>query len=391
MIMRSVLKLAVIVLCCFQGTFGAAPSSSPKSIKGTLKTAASNFPSQLQTIRSKLGEIANGTMEMWENYGKCRSILAKQAAYRKERRQELPKDMPWLEVRRKLAADNGGISFEEYSFLTKEARERKKIWDIMFMCMVVKSPFPFIYVATKYPYLLPGPLARCFKETDMTSMARERSHTVMRTIIDVEKDLNSPMRSRLNKRLLDCFFQASHKIRKYPKSFGGTGASIVLKEFDTILYKDTPFSRQESSLVGVPATIVTGLQICVHGGTNFLYSSLPNVIKRGAVVSYAKHLAKGDEFLVGQKVDLKSLSTNVLRDACNERMIRSWGMNDKELRRELQSWLNLAVIQPKTRVEKTNSYFNENLARAVLMGYHAVDSIRHPASLPTFLHSVMRN
>ena len=104
---------------------------------------------------------------------------------------------------------------------------------------------------------------------------------------------------------------------------------------------------------------------------------LPAFILRGKVLNCLTQITASDEFLVDQNVDLGSLSSELLEEACSKRLIGGPGRSHKEMIDGLSSWLDMSVRQPEEKV-KTGLHYNGNLARAALLSYNAVDAARDP-------------
>ena len=116
---------------------------------------------------------------------------------------------------------------------------------------------------------------------------------------------------------------------------------------------------------------------------------LPNFMRRGKICSHIKKISDGDEFLVGESIDLSTLDPTHLVDACNERCIGGPGRSDEELRECLGEWLKLSVVQPSERVQETSQFYNSNLARLSLLCYFGLDASRDARStsyLPRLLY-----
>ena len=110
-------------------------------------------------------------------------------------------------------------------------------------------------------------------------------------------------------------------------------------------------------------------------------------MNRGKLVSHLNKIAECDDFLVDQGIDLGSLDTAHLVEACSERLIGGLGRSDEELRECLSEWLNLSVIQPSEKA--AGKYYNANLAKFSLLCYNALDATRDERSasyLPRMLY-----
>jgi hypothetical protein len=163
---------------------------------------------------------------------------------------------------------------------------------------------------------------------------------------------------------------------------GPAGAGIVMQTLDKLLYSATEQSRGERCLVTIPKAIIQGLQHAIDGGPNVLTSIIPNFVTRGKVLSHIRKVTESDEFLVHENIHLDTLGRARLIEACDDRLMCGSGLfrSDDELRESLHSWLDVAVKQPEQRCQQTGESYNGNLARAILMCYHAVDAVRDARS-----------
>jgi hypothetical protein len=145
------------------------------------------------------------------------------------------------------------------------------------------------------------------------------------------------------------------------------------------LYTMEELTRGEKRLAMVPKSIVLGLMTAINGPAP-LNGVMPNFMRRGTVYAHIQKILEADKFLVEEKVDLDTLSTARLLEACNDRMIGGPARTDEELRKGLAAWLELAVVNPNHRTQGTGETFNENLARTVLMSYYSVEGARDSRS-----------
>jgi hypothetical protein len=155
---------------------------------------------------------------------------------------------------------------------------------------------------------------------------------------------------------------------------GSEGAELVMEVLKDEIYKTTKHTKKETSLSSLPKAVITGLGRALEAPS--FNSLIPNFVVRGKVLNSLKQIEVSDEFLAEQNIDLKTLSTTMLQDACHARLIGGIGRSDEEMIDGLSKWLDLAVKQP-TRISKQgNLYYNSNLARAALLAYNAVDAAR---------------
>lgn len=260
------------------------------------------------------------------------------------------------------------------------------------------APRLFPYALMFYPDMLPSPFAplpdASGRETKLEKLSRQRSHAVIETLLNIENEARStPALAKLNifgkkkqeqtMAKIDEIGKTASLLMMAPKSSpdsngAAVGARLLLEKMDSFLY-NYGFSKGEKRLVQVPKAITAGLMTGISGKSP-LNGVIPNFMKRGTVVAHVQKVAEADNFLVEEKVDLDTLSTARLLEACNDRMIGGTGRSVDELRQELSDWLELAVVEPKGRMERTGEEFNENLARAALMGYYSVDATRDSRS-----------
>jgi hypothetical protein len=291
-------------------------------------------------------------------------------------------------MRKKLQTVNGGISYDEYIFLTKGKEDRGRLMNIVFLMWGAPKLFP--YAMMFYPDMLPGPFApmpdASGKETKLEKLSRQRAHAVVETLINLEKEARKvPALGKLNifgrkkqERTMDMMDDLGRKagvIMTTPGANGGMGAKLIMNTLDSILYKQDELTRAEKRLVQVPKSVIVGLLNAINGPTPFT-NFMPNFMSRGNVISHVQKLAEADTFLVSEQVDLDTLSTARLLEACNDRLIGGPGRTDEELKKGLADWLDLAVVQPNDRINRSGEHFNEHLARAALMGYYSVDTAR---------------
>lgn len=186
---------------------------------------------------------------------------------------------------------------------------------------------------------------------------------------------------------MDKFDKAIGSIMSAPGGRNGKGAKLALDAIEDLLYTKETFNRQETRLVQIPKSIIVGLMNAVNGPaplTNFQ----PHVFKRGAVLTHIQKIAEADDFLVNEKVDLDSLSTARLLEACSDRCIGGPGRSDDELREALSDWLDLTVVEPTSRSLTSQESFNGNLARTALLSYYSVEGARDSRSA-SFLPRLM--
>lgn len=374
----------------------AATGTVPVSMAAVNESGGGNVVVQLVGfVKDSFVRTIDGTKEMWGNHGKCKAIRAKQKDYRDRLKKQWEFEEQGLkpqEMKKRLQAINGGITYDEFIFLSKGKDDRGKLMNMIFLMWGAPRLFP--YALMFYPDILPAPFAPLptvsGKETKLEKVSRQRAHAVVNTLIALENEAKSiPALAKLNifgrkqqERRMDMIGGLGKSIGKVMETqgaTGGDGAQIVLKALDGVLYKKEPLTRADKRLVPVPKSIIGGLMTAINGAQPF-GGLVPNFMKRGSVFAHLQKVMEADSFLVEEDVDLDTLSTARLLEACNDRMIGGPGRTNDELRKGLTDWLDLAVIQPNNRTKFTGESFNENLARTALMSYYSVEGSKDSRS-----------
>jgi hypothetical protein len=388
----SLLLLAALVL--------SHPSLTAASSAATAQTSGGgNGVSQLVGyVKDSVVRAVDSSREVWSNHGRCNDIRAKQRDYREKIKKQWEFEEQGLtpeDLKKRLQGVNGGITFDDFVFLGKGRQDRGKVMNLM-ACMWM-APRMFPYAIMYFPSVLPSPFARqsdgSAKETKLGKLSRERSHAVIKALLAMEQQgkvvpaaaqfnpLNMFARGKQQKDLdkIASLGQATAKAFSTPGTRNAVGAGLVLNSLEAKLYKAEEFTKGEKRLISVANPIIKGLMECIEGPSPFSIVT-PTFMTRGKICAQLKKIADADEFLVKQKVDLDSLSTASLLEACSDRMIGGPGRSDEELRQGLTDWLNLAVLQPNNRVEQTGEFYNENMARTALLSYYAMDGARDARS-----------
>lgn len=421
MLVRMLLSALVMVLLHRTSSASPSPKPSPSMMATTLvssvTTAASpsvadaavaegggNIVLQFaEYIKDSMVRMVDGTKEMWTNHGRCNEIRSKQKIYRQKLKKQWELEEPGMtakEMRQRLAVINGGISYDEYDFLMRGKVDRGKLVNMMFLMFGAPRFFP--YAMMFFPDILPSAFAplpdASVKETKLEKLSRERSHAVIRTLLAIESEAKTtPALGMLNifgkkaqarrRDEMDSLAKMMGHIMNKTGTTSDTSPSIMLNTMEDFLYRTEPFSRAEERLVTVPKCITTGFMSAMKSPPPFA-SILPHFMKRGQVLNHIQKVTDGDKFLVDEKVDINELSKTRLKEACIDRMIDVPGRSDEELRQHLSEWLDLAVVQPADRIEKTGEFYNDNLGRMALMSHYSIIGARDERSasyLPRFM------
>ena len=347
-------------------------------------------------VKDSLVRTVDGTKEMWGNHGRCKQIRSKQKEYRekiKKRWEFEEKGLTPREMRERLSKVNGGVTYDEFVFLVKGKEDRSKLMNMMFLMWGAPRVFP--YALMFYPDILPGPFAplpdASGKESKLQKLSRERTHSVIRTLLAIETEARSvPALSKINifgkkkqARKMDEMDSLGKSIGQILTSSGAgsddNGALVAMNTMEDIFYRSKPITRAEQRFVNVPKSITNGILSAIDG-PNAFQKIMPHFMKRGQILTHVQKLNDIDNFLVDEKVNLDDLSTARLLEACSDRMIGGPGQTDKEMRKHLNNWLDLGVNVPAKRIAETGEFFNCNLAKMSLMGVYCINGARDDRS-----------
>ena len=347
-------------------------------------------------VKDSLVRTVDGTKEMWAGHGRCKQIRTKQKEYRDKIQKQWEfeeKGLTPKEMRQKLAKLNGGVTYDEFVFLVKGKEDRSKLMNMFFLMWGAPRLFP--YALMFYPEILPGPFAplpaASAKESKLQKLSRERTHAVIKTLLAIETEARAvPALAKLNifgkkkqaRKMdeMDSLGKTISQIMAAPgSSSDSNGASVALNTMEDLLYSSDPITRAQQRFVDVPKSITNGIMAAIDG-PNIIQTFMPNFMKRGQILTHVQKLNDIDNFLVDEKINLNDLSTARLLEACNHRMIGGPGQTDEEMRKHLNNWLDLGVNQPAKRINETGEFFNTNLAKMSLMGFHCISGARDDRS-----------
>ena len=318
----------------------------------------------------------NGLGQMSSDHKRCNAIRAKQIAHAKSQNKKRPRGVAGIQV--------GGISYEEYDFLKKGLVDRNKLLAVTVVMLCL--PNYFVYYLWSFPDMMPSPF---LTGKDLREISRERSHAVISTLMDIEKGARvAPWSSKLNpfgkkateramKRLED-FADIACDLFAANGASGPNGGKLVLQSIKDELYTKLEPKKQQLMLSSkhFPKQILKGLGKVISADPLNKGSSPFGI----GPLKHIESIQLADEFLIQQNIDLDSINSQLLAEACSARLIGGPGWTDEERRSSLQSWLESMEVEPKQMKENEDLCFNGNLARATLMCYNAIDATRDDRS-----------
>lgn len=393
-----VLNALVVALGSASSPSGTMSVASPIASMRSRKGGGGGNPvgALLSYVKESMVRTVDGCGQLWTNHKRCNQIRAKQKDFRDklQLKWEMEGRMTKEQVKQRLKTVNGGITYDDYAFLAKGKDDRGRLMNICFL--VWGAPRFLPYALMFYPEMLPStfvpPKDGSARESGLEKLSRERSHAVIQTLLDMEKEAKIvPSLAKINifgknaqERRMDAMQMMgdlTSRIMTTPSMRGPIGAQFFLNSLEHYFFRPTEISRAENRLIDVPKSMVRGAVLAAEGPsplTNFL----PNFMNRGKVISHIKKISDCDEFLINAAIHLSSLDSSHLIEACNDRFIGGPGRTDDELRESLGEWLNLAVVQPNTKLQQAGGqqFYNANLARFSLLCYNALDAARDERS-----------
>ncbi|EJK72202.1 hypothetical protein THAOC_06287 [Thalassiosira oceanica] len=308
-------------------------------------------------VKNTIVNFKDGLGQMNADHRRCNGIRTKQVDYAKAKGIKRPRGIKGIQV--------GGISFEEYCFLRKGLVDRNKLFAVTMVSLCL--PNYFVYYMWSFPDMLPSPFMNAKSAAEMS---RERCHAVISTMLDIEKSSRiPPWTSKLN-------------------PFGKRATDRAMERLSGMISAGSSFMEEFGGhvLAGnvVPKQILKGLGKAISA----------DPLNKGASpfgigpVKHAENIALVDEFLVNEDIDLKSIPSELLAEACSARLIGGQEWTDAERVEALSSWLHETEMQPREVTKGGKIHYNGNLARVVLMCYNVVDSTRDARSDSALVRSM---
>lgn len=381
-------------------TLGSPPSSA-ETMTGSVDVVAPATNGNVVT------QVAGGVKDWFVSYGdafkqmradheRCNTIRQKQNVFKGSLKQEWEElGVEPKEIRARLNKVSGGISFDEFLFLRKGKGDREKLISLVFYASFLPKMMPYMLMfnaGNMLPDQFPKKQA-FYGETKREALSRERSHSVLKSLMNLERTARvpgftlNPFGGSKKRQQMEQMNTISLDVEEALSKNAGPDYVMAALE-DRIFLSEKPKAK-ERSLVDFPKIFTRGLANSITGKSNRAFEGLiPNFIDRTALLSHLKQVSLSDEFLVNQAVDLNALAGSTLVEACSDRLIATLGSSETEMREKLNAWLRYAAVIPSRRTRKTGEHYNANLARSALMCYFAMDSLRHKqsaAALPRVL------
>jgi len=354
-----------------------APSNETplKSTSGT-RSSPNPLTQLFSYVKDSIVKFKDGVSQMHADHRRCSVIRSKQSSYAKA--------IDIKRLRGVKGMQTGGISYEEYNCLRMGLIDRNKLFAVVMVSVCL--PNYFVYYMWSFPDMMPSPF---LNGKSVKEISRERCSAVISTLLDIEKGARiAPWTSKLNpfgKRATDRAMERLSNFTAFGSSFmdeygayGSAGGRLLLAKMRPQIYTAAAPTKQQLLLAGniIPKHIMKGLGKAI-GSDPLNKGSSPFGI---GPVKHIGSVTLADEFLVDQKVDLESLSSQLLAEACSARLIGGPDWSDDERSEALSSWLEQTEIQPRKQTMDGKAYYNGNLARFILMCYNSIDGTRDDRS-----------
>ena len=380
-----------------------APSSPVGGNGGISDNTKKNPVFQLAGyVKDSFLRMKDGSVQLYTNHQTCNEIRSKQKDHLSMLSLSLPESQ--RKAAKKYRVNAGGISYQEFDFLQKGKEDRSRLANIVFMMVFAPNFVPYAFMF--FPEMLPSSFQMPMKAgaiSKFDTLSRERTHAVLQTMIDVERSARvAPLISNINpfgkgktKRTMEKMEKFGHAcgaLLAADGASGSTGAELVIKVLEDEIYTKEEPTKGRTALTIIPKPIIKGLGKALEAPSS-TNAFLPAFLLRGKVLNCLTQITAADEFLVTQQVDLKTLSSDLLQDACSKRLISVGpGSTNEEMVTGLSSWLDLAVRKPSEKMSSSGSssqlHYNGNLLRAALLSFNAVDAARDTRS-SSFLPRLM--
>ncbi|KAL7477365.1 hypothetical protein ACHAW6_003175 [Cyclotella cf. meneghiniana] len=343
----------------------------------TRRTASSNPVIQLLTyIKDSMINFKNGLVRMNVDHRCCNIIRQKQILHAKSMGSTRPRGIRGIQT--------GGISYAEYDFLRKGLVDRNKLLAVTVVMLCL--PNYFVYYLWSFPDMLPSPFLH---RKDANEISRERCHAVVSALLEIERGARvPPFSSKLNPFGKKGAERNMERLARYADkacglfaqdgAVGPNGGKVIMEKLRCELFTNEAPNKQQLMLMPkyFPKQVLKGLGKVI-GADPLNKGSSPFGI---GPLKHIESVTLADEFLVGQNVDIDSIDSDLLAEACSARLIGGPGWTDDERKEGLSTWLQEVERGPKDVIMNHDGHFNGNLARAVLMCYNAVDAVRDERS-----------
>ena len=125
------------------------------------------------------------------------------------------------------------------------------------------------------------------------------------------------------------------------------GKAMLLEKLRPYIYTSSPSTRRQRNLAGndaiFPKQFMKGLAKAISADPLNKGSSPFGI----GPVKHIESVTLADEFLVDQGIDINSINSALLEEACSARLIGGPGWNDDERKEALGSWLREVEITPR--------------------------------------------
>jgi hypothetical protein len=176
----------------------ASSVSTPAASVSVSAAATSSTPNPVgqlvQYVKTSVVRTVDGCGELWSNHGRCNDIRKKMQQHRDAVREQWETDaidsgvsMTKQDIKQRLKSVQGGITYDDYTFLSKGKEDRGKVMNMVFLMWGAPKFLPYALMFN--PDMLPSPFQSVLPTSESVAqkMSRERSAAVIETLLAMEK------------------------------------------------------------------------------------------------------------------------------------------------------------------------------------------------------------
>lgn len=213
--------------------------------------------------------------ELYRDHQNCNRIRKKQNLHKASLKAEWESlGMDSKEIRAKLKESSGGITYEEFRCLQKGKSDTGKSGTFIFYVLAFPKFWPYMVMFNKQN-ILPSQFTKnddYFRESKLEALSRERSHAVLETLMNLEKNSHVPGFK------LNPFTPKTKQMEKFHGVVGALvealesnpGPDYVMKKFEKKMFMRDKPEAKALRLVEFPDYLTSGLARTLSAGTSMI-------------------------------------------------------------------------------------------------------------------------
>jgi len=222
-------------------------------------------------IGDVISSFAAPFKELYRDHQTCNQIRKKQNLHKASLKAEWKSlGIDDQEIRTRLKKSSGGITYEEFRCLQKGKSDSGKSGTFIFYVLAFPKFWPYMVMFNK-ENILPSQFAKrndYFRETKAEALSRGRSHAVLQTLMNLEKNSHVPG-FKLNPfspktKQMEKFHGVVDDLVEALKS--NPGPDYVMKKFESKLFLTEKPTGKVLRLVEFPSYLTSGLARTLSAG-----------------------------------------------------------------------------------------------------------------------------